>query len=108
MQNVGRIANGVREARRTDTGGLAVVRSAAEARQAERIVADAGQRMRGIGGLRVRRRRRAEAAGKPSPGDALFIEQVADILACQLDREFASGRATLVVTAIIEVRIQVG
>src|ERR1700743_1601548 len=65
MQYMCGVANRGHEVRRADVLRLAIVRRAAEARQAKWIVAHAGQGMRRIGCLRIGRRRRAEAAGKP-------------------------------------------
>src|SRR5580698_11357736 len=63
--------------------------------------------MGGIGSLRIGSGRRSEAAGKPSPSDALFVQQVADVLSGHFDRQFARDRAALIIAAIIEVRILV-
>src|ERR1700690_3690281 len=98
---MGRVANRGYEVRRAYILSLTVVRSTAECRRTERIVADAGQRMGRIGRQRIGCRRRAEAAGKPSPGNALFVQQVADILTGHFDRDLAGSGAALVIAAII-------
>src|SRR6202789_4456098 len=104
MQYVGSIENRGHEIRRADVFSLAIIRGTAECRRTERIITDAGQRMGGIGSLRIRCRRRAETTGKPSPSDTLFVQQVADVLSSHFDRHFACDCAALVIAAIIEVR----
>jgi hypothetical protein len=96
MQDVGGVADSRYEVRLTDVLRLAVIGRAAKDYRSERIVVDPLLRIGGVGGDRIGLGGRAEAAREPAPGEALGIQQIADVLAGQLDRFLFCDRAAVV------------
>src|SRR5262249_3401185 len=113
MEHVSRSASSGLEGGSSDARRLTQVVPCSRDRQSERIVAEPAREIVRIGGVLTSRRGGAEAAMEPAPADALFVEQIADVLAGELDSEgegigwVGGGGAAFIGAAIVEIRIKV-